>query len=290
MKIICILMLIFCLFGCNKEEKVVTLISQEDINNIDYSNMQEFDFDLHSNDYLLINLSELKVLYGKNIDKKIYPASLTKVMTMNTVLNYCSNLDDVSSLTKEQMDELISQDASIANLKTDYDYSIKDLLYALILPSGADAAIALENYFNKNGLDLVEEMNKRANHLGLKNTNFVNTTGLHDDNHYTTLNDLLLIVMDTLKNDEARTILKTFRTTLADDTMVTSTLISTQNAYVKVLGGKTGTTDEAGQLMMSFFTDNNRSYLLMTADALGHGYREYYHYEDSKEVYKQLFN
>jgi len=286
-KLLCLLLL-FCLIGCKKQEKVIIPVTEDDINNVDYSNAKELDIALHSNSYLLINLSELKVLYAKNNDKKIYPASLTKVLTMDVVLEHCA-LNDTSSLSEEEMDELIDNDASIAYLQTDYDYTVEDLLYALILPSGADGAKALENYFIDNDLNLVDEMNKKITTLGLKQSHFVNTTGLHDDDHYTTLDDMLLIVLDTLDKAEARKILKTFRTKLSDGTIVSSTLISTQNEYVTVLGGKTGTTDEAGQLMMSFFTNNNRSYMLITADALGHGYKEYYHFEDAITIYKYLF-
>ncbi len=280
--ICCLLFLCAC-----KEKKNVDIT---EINDFVYDDISQFNFDIHSKEYLLVRLSDFKVLYSKEADKKIYPASLTKIMTLDTVLNLIPNLDDVSSISQEQINLLIEENASIAYLEADYEYTIRELLYALILPSGADAAVALENYFINHGMNLVEEMNKQLKSIGCDDTNFVNTTGLHDDNHYTTLNDILKYTIDVLSYEEGRKILESFTYTTKDGILLFSTLLYIQNDCVEVLGGKTGFTDESGQSILVLYRAKNRSYILITANAPGDpSLDQYWHYQDAIEIMNNLY-
>lgn len=287
-KIFILFITLLLISGC-AEKKEPYVFTVDDLPDLDYSNIQEFDFDLHSQEYLLVNLSELNVLYGKDIDKQIYPASLTKLFTLDTILHLCDNLDDTSFITREQHDYLIEENASIAWLEVNEPYTIEELLYALILPSGADAALALENCVSLKGYNLVDEMNKLCENLGLNNSHFTNTTGLHDDDLYTTLDDILKLVIDVLKYDTARKILKSTNARLHDDTPTISTLIATLNPYVHIYGGKTGTTDESGQSVLVFYEYQNRNYMLIVANAMGHKYKEYFHLDDALKVFEQLY-
>lgn len=287
-KILLVLCMCLLLVSCKQKEPSY-VFSSDDINNLDYSNMQEFDFDLHCKEYMLVRLSDFKVLYGKDLDKKIYPASLTKLLTMNTVLHLCNNLSDTSTLTEEQLKKLYEEDSSLAYLDINEAYTIEELLYALILPSGGDAAVALSNYMDAKGYNLVNEMNKLSSSLGCKNSHFSNPTGLHDENLYTTLNDYFLIVLDTLQNDVARKILKSTFYKAHDDTPFMSTLLRSLNDNVNVLGGKTGTTDESGQSVMVFYEKDNRSYMLIVANAMDYGNKEYFHMEDALKVFDELY-
>lgn len=286
-----ILILILCLFlfSCSKEKEPAYVFSIDDVNNIDYENIKQFDFDLHSDKYMLVCLSDFKVLYGKDIDKRMYPASLTKLLTLDTVLHLCDNLQDTSYINDEQMKYCYEENASIAYLTIDEKYTIEELLYALILPSGADAAIALENYFNERNINLVNEMNKLCESLKLKDSHFTNVSGLHDDNLYTTLDDLFNIVLDVLQFDEARKILKSTNYRTHDDIPMLSTLLPLSNESIKVYGGKTGTTDESGQSVLAFYEHENRNYMLIVANAMGHKYKEYFHMDDIKKVFKELY-
>lgn len=286
MKKVLIILICLTLCGC-KQEKHVDLDS---INNFNYDNVQELDFDIHSQEYMLVRMSDFKVMYSKDADKKIYPASLTKLMTLDVVLNNASSLDEKSYVTYEQVMDLIEQDASLADLWTDYDYSLRDLLYALILPSGADGAVALENYFADRGMNILDEMQKQLEKLGCNDTHFVNTTGLHDDNHYTTLNDLLKIVMDILSFEDGRIILETMYYDNDFNLSLGSTLRRIYSNKTQVLGGKTGFTDESGQSVIILFKANNRSYLLMIANAMGDPYRDQlWHYDDAMEIMNRLY-
>jgi len=279
-----ILLLSSC--GTGKEEPF--LLETDSINQMVYDS-QSFDFSLYSEAYLLADLSQMKVIYAFNEDKEIYPASLTKLLTMDTIL-HLGDLQDTAYVDNEQIIELIREDASIADLVPQQDYSICDLLYALILPSGADAAAALENYAESLGVDLVEQMNLQAQKLGCRHSSFINTTGLHEDDHYSSLNDLLLIVMDILQYKTGREILETFTYQLDDGKQVISTLLPLSEMEDEVLGGKTGYTPEAGQNVMVLFRHNHRSYLLLLANARG-GFelRQNRHFQDVSEVFMHLF-
>ena len=286
MKKIIIILLLVCLCGCY-QEKYVDLNS---INEIDDSNASNFDFDLYSKEYLLLRVSDLKIINKKNEDKRIYPASLTKLATLATVLKHVDNLDETSSFSGEQYQALIDNDASIAYLKIGKEYSIRDLLYALVLPSGADAAVCLENYFNSNGMSLIDEINTYVKQLGCNDTNFVNTTGLHDDNHYTTINDLLKIVLDILSNDEGRQIIETLKYTSEDGMVFRSSIRLIGNGSTQILGGKTGFTTESGQSLIVLFKKNNRSYILLMANAMGDPYNdEHFHFDDAVEIINYLY-
>lgn len=287
MKKILLVLISLLLVSCNKE---IEKVDYELINQIDFSNVNELDLDLHCNEYMLVDLSEFDVLYGKDLNKRIYPASLTKLMTLDTVLNMVDDLSETSYVTYEQVNELIMQDASIAYINPNYDYSLKDLLYALILPSGADSAKAIENYFTNKNMNIVEEMNKQLNRLGCDNTNFVNTTGLHYDNHYTTLNDLLKIILDILRFDEGRKVLETIDYNLSDGIRVSSTLKTIAMKECKILGGKTGFTDESGQSVMILYRSNNHSYALIVANALDdRPNNEKWHFVDAMEIISELY-
>lgn len=286
MKKLIVLLLLICLCGC-KQDKYVDL---DNINRIDDSEVSNFDFDLYSSEYLLLRVSDFKVLNSKDADKVIYPASLTKLATLGTVLKHVDNLDVASSYTKQQLQALIDDDASLAYLVTDKDYSIRDILYALVLPSGADAAVCLENYFEKNGMSLIEEVNKYVKDLGCENTNFVNTTGLHDNFHYTTLNDLLKVVLDVLSNDEGRKIVETLQYENKDGRVFSSSIRFIKNNKAEVLGGKTGYTTESGQSLIVLFREHNRSYILLMANAMGDPYSEqHFHFDDAIEIINYLY-
>ena len=264
---------------------------EKEIREIKYEEEKPFDFELHSNSYLLMRLSDLTVLNSHNINEKIFPASLTKVMTLNTVLRLEEELSNTSSVSKDQINNLIELNASLAYLRADHEYSIEDLLYALILPSGADGALALENYFSNKKIDLINELNKTAKILKLKNSNFTNTTGLHDENNYTCVKDLLTLVLDTFKYEKAREILESLSITLDDGLSLNSTLSYIDNRGAKILGGKTGYTPQAGECLIMIFKYDNRSYLWISAAAMGKiSNGEFFHYEDAQRVLEEIIN
>ena len=290
MKKIFILFLVLSILSACTNLQVSSSDSQY-INNLKYDYVDYLDDDIHSSGYLLIRLSDFEVLYALNTSERRYPASLTKIATMATVLNYVDDLDDRSSVTYDQVVGLINENASLAYIQRDHEYTIKDLLYALILPSGADAALALENYFTAQNQNLVDLMNKHMKKIGCKDTHFVNTTGLHDDDHYTTIDDLYKIILDVLQHEEGRKILESLHYELEDGITVNSSLAYVSSSNVEVLGGKTGFTDEAGQSLVVFYRKNGRSYMLMLLNAMGNPYeKKYFHFEDALDIFYTLYD
>ncbi len=282
--LLCILML---LAGCHWKEPLT--VDTKSINVLDDIS-EELNGDIHSAEYMVIDMSDFHILYKKDADRQMYPASLTKLVTLDTMLHLCEDLNDLSYVSDSQVRWLISEDASLAYIQRDYPYTFRDLLYALVLPSGADAAFALWNYCEQRNLDLIEEMNRLCEDLGCTGSHFVNSTGLHDDDHYATLDDLFLVVMDILKNEEGRKILETLHYTLEDGTIVYTTLgVAFRNHEFRVLGGKTGYTPEAGQNIIALCKDRGKSYLVMTANAYGSYYlNQYWHYDDVETVFEHL--
>ncbi len=275
----------------NKEELLEKEIT---VNELNYDDIQELDLDLYSKSYMLVRLNDFKVLYGKNINSSFYPASLTKIVTLDTVLKYADSLDDVSRITSKDYEELIEENSSLAYIKVDYDYSLKDLLYALVLPSGGDGARALENYFINNGQNLIDLMNQNMVSLDCLSSNFTNSTGLHNDNLYTTLDDYAKLIIDVLNYEDGKEILKSYHHTLADGISVNSTLSSLENYFddIRIYGGKTGYTGQAGENIMILYAVNNRSYMLILANAPGNPYvdGENYHFIDVISVLKYLYS
>ena len=270
-----------------KKDEYVFEKENLNINEIDYSEMKELNLDLYSESYLLVRLNDFKVLYGKNINDRIYPASLTKIVTLDTVVSNVKDLNDASSYNEEDYVELIEANASLAGLAINREYSINDLLYALVLPSGADAGRALENYFESKGMDLITEMNNLCKRLELRNSHFTNSAGLHDDELYTSLDDYMKIIIDTLLKDNAKAVLKTFEKELADGSIMKSTLAGLNNRDdgTIIYGGKTGFTGQAGENIMVLFSKDDRSYLLILANAPGNPYEgQLYHMSDVNSI------
>ncbi len=286
-RVIPLLAIILVLCSCAKEQSFS--VDTSAINLMDHET-EAIEDDIHSAEYLVIDISDCDFLFSKDSDIRMYPASLTKLVTLDTVLVLADDLYETSYVTYDQVEALIGEDASLAYIQRDYPYTLIDLLYSLVLPSGADAAVALENYFAGKGINLVDEMNKRMEELGGTTSHFVNTTGLHDDNHYTCLDDLYLIVMDILKYKEGRQILNALKTELEDGTMVHTTMgVAYREHDFKVLGGKTGYTPEAGQNIIALCKYRGKSYLVMFANAYGNRrLNQYWHYDDVETFFEYL--
>lgn len=209
------------------------------------------------------NLSTNSVVYAKNIYKKLYPASTTKVLTAYIALKYCEDLDVNVTVSEYAANQ--ASDSSVCNIKAGDVISMRDLLYGLMLRSGNDAAIAIAEYISGDVATFAELMNKEAAAMGATQTHFVNPNGLPDDNHYTSVYDMYLMFAKALQNETFTRIIstKTYDTSYTDATgaPVEQTWENT-NQYLSgvstapegftVVGGKTGTTGEAGYCLVLF--------------------------------------
>lgn len=154
---------------------------------------------------VLIDANTGTVLAQKDADKKMYPASLTKIMTAILAIEM-GNLSDVITVDDDTPYEI---DGSHVALEPGEILTLKDLLYALMLPSANDAASTIAKHYGGSTDKFVKLMNDKSKELGALHTNFVNPHGLHDDNHYTTANDLAIITKYAMKNEIFRTIVST---------------------------------------------------------------------------------
>lgn len=144
---------------------------------------------------LLMDLDSGKILYSKNINQRFAPASTTKIMTALITLEKC-NLDEKVIVGKKPPYE----EGSKIYLLEGEELTIEQLLYAMMLESANDAALALSEYISGSKENFAQLMNQKALELGCKNTNFVNPNGLYDDNHYTCAADLAIIARSAMEN------------------------------------------------------------------------------------------
>lgn len=239
--------------------------------------------DLVSLDYAsagaLMDLSDAEVLYAKNVHEQLYPASLTKIMTALVALKY-GNLDDIITVDQVALD--IDPESSVCYLQLGDQYTLKQLIYGLLIASGNDAGNAIAQHVGGSIEGFVQMMNEEAYEIGATNTHFTNAHGLQDENHYTTPYDIYLMFREALKYDVfADAINKQSYTVTYTDfagdqyertwyaTSYYFTGAATAPDGVTVYGGKTGTTDEAGACLSLLSKDDfGNSYfsIIMNAD------------------------
>ena len=217
---------------------------------------------------VLIDASSGTILAQKNADKKMYPASLTKIMTAILAIEL-GELTDVITVDDDTPFEI---EGSHIALEPGEILTLKDLLYALMLPSANDAASVIAKHYGGSLENFVKMMNQKAKELGAYNTNFTNPHGLHDTNHYSTAADLALITKYTMENDTFRKIVSTTKyeiqtTNKKDEPRYFTTLnkliyntsynqIYVDGAYISpyyeyATGAKTGYTPQAGNCLVA---------------------------------------
>ena len=210
-----------------------------------------------------------KVLYEVDSNKKSSIASLTKIATTITAIENIKNLDEEVVISREILNT-VSWDASVAGLKVGDKVTYRDLLYASILPSGADATNAIAILSSGSIDNYVKKMNELVNKIGLKNTHFVNVTGFDDDNHYSTADDCRKLLEYALKNKLFRDVYSTNKYTLSNGLVVKSTIYKYNKKGVntsKIIGSKTGYTGNAGYCFSSLSNLNGHEFITIVLDA-----------------------
>ena len=200
-----------------------------------------------------------KVIYEKNAHEKMYPASTTKILTALVVLEKCE-LTEKAVVSKRAL-ELVPEGYSNANLKVGEEIDIKTLLYALLIPSANEAANVLAEHVSGSVEDFVLLCNKRAKELGCETLNFVNTNGLHNENHYCSAYDLYLIAKECTKYDAFNEIVKTKNFSIPATSIYTKNDRTFKNTNELLLNGtyyypyctgiKTGHTTPAGECLVA---------------------------------------
>ena len=241
---------------------------------------------LHSKYYGVYDLTDDKMLFSLNSDVKTEVASLTKIMTVLVAIENISDLDDTVTITNSILNT-VSWDASVAGLEVGDVVTYRDLLYATMLPSGADAANALAISIAGSIDGYVELMNAKAESLNLDDTHYENVTGLDEDNHYSSVNDVIKLLKYSLNNNTFREIYTTKSYTLTNGLKVSASI----NFYNKVmdldtsliLGSKTGFTDDAGYCISIYFKSDNHDLVAVTLNATRVN-DNYYNVKDAVDI------
>ena len=238
-------------------------VANEDIYFEDFYRKDEF------HGALLFDIENQEVIYSEHVNEQLYPASTTKIMTAYLALKY-GDMNDYVTVSENAVK--VPSDSSTAHLQKGDVLSLKDLLYALMLPSGNDSAVAIAEHISGSVEAFVELMNEEALILGATNTHFVNPHGYQDKEHYTTAYDLYLIFKECIKNELFLKVIasKSYDAVITQSNGSTRTVTWPQsNQFISggrevpkgitLIGGKTGNTFDAGSCILLYGHDTERT-------------------------------
>ena len=243
-------------------------------------NLDSFRYNQGFKATALMDIQDNKVWLSNNVHKRLFPASTTKIITIHLALKY-GNLEDIVTVSKTAT--LVPSDSSNADLQEGDVLTLNDLLYATMLPSGNDAAVAVAEHISGSVSAFVDLMNKEAQKMGATNTHFTNPHGYHDEKHYTTAYDLYLMLNEAILDKTFCDIIhkKDYTTCISSrngsrrevtwnqsNQFINGQRIVPNN--VSVIGGKTGTTGKAGACLVLYVKDDEgKDYIaiLMGADS-----------------------
>ena len=239
-----------------------------------------FDCDVktYSDSILMVNLDSDMVVFEKDADTKRYPASLTKIMTYIIAAEYFDDYDNTKIEIKQSViTNLQANGIACSGLEWHVGdkLTVTDLLYALMVPVGHDAATVLADYISKeSGTDFVAMMNDKAKELSCQGTHFTNVTGVHDPQHYTTARDIYLITKYAMGLPMFSKICSTSTYYLEGDDypiVTTNYMIDPGRGgdyfYTYATGIKNGTTDEAGRCLVSTAMYDGYAYMIVCLHA-----------------------
>lgn len=245
-------------FFCNQ-------VYANSIKKIDYKNdVTDIFKDITAQNLLLGETNSERILYERNSEEKIYPASVTKLMTAILVAENCE-LDEIVTVSENAVFSVPSGYVN-ANLQVGEELTVEDLLYAMLIPSANDAANALAEHVGGSIESFSTMMNTRAKELGCTGSNFTNPSGLQEKEHYTTTKDLYLIAKEAITKPIIRKIIKTTQYTLPETNKYTDLklkrIFTTTNYMIRssltkyycdyCIGGKTGYTTEAKNCVIEY--------------------------------------
>lgn len=248
---------------------------------------------------MLVSLDTGEVLYSKAENEKVYPASITKIMTVTLMLESNKyNPEGKIAMSKEALRLISGTGSVVSNLKEGEEITQLDLVYLVLLASCGDCAYLAAEYYGGSVENFVSMMNEKAAQLGLNGTHYQNPVGLHDQDNYTTAYDTYKLTEYALNNETFKQVCETTRYTVAATNMSQARSFSTTNflqdtttnyyyAYAK--GVKTGFTDEAGRCLVSTASYNGYNYIcVLFGCPVEVGKRN--EFIDSKELYRWAFN
>lgn len=215
----------------------------------------------------LFDLQDHDIVYAQSIHERLYPASTTKILTAYLALKY-GNLQDVATVSEQAV--VLEAGSTTCGLSAGDQITLEQLLYGLIMCSGNDAANVIAEMISGSVEEFANLMNREAQALGATNSHFMNPHGLHDEQHYTTVYDMYLIFSAAIQDETFRQIINTTAHTAQFTNSQGETVEKqwdTTNRYLKgesevpdgvtVVGGKTGTTNDAGYCLVLYSENEN---------------------------------
>lgn len=272
------------------------------------------NFEIAAEGALLVNLDTEDVIYAKNIDERLYPASLTKIMTALVLYENTSDLDDETiTISEYAVKSLDGTDSSTGGLKIGEVLTVRQMLYVLLLSSANEGANAIAEHVSGDVDTFVELMNTKAQELGMVGTHYANAHGLHDDDHYTTVRDMYILSKKFLSIDALKEVSFTTTYTLEATNKNNKRKLSSTNLlllnngqkctaekyknqayyYKYAKGLKTGYTDKAGRCLISTASKNGYNYLciVMKCPVYDDNNRKIrVEFGDTKALYEWAFN
>ena len=253
---------------------------------------EDVSVNLYSRHALLINLDTGEILFDHHGRERAYPASVTKIMTVIVGLEHASS-DEL--IVYADFEALFLANAAIVGFEFGEVRSLSEVLHATMLSSGADATTTLAYHVAGSYQGFVDLMNETAQRLGMHDTHFVNASGLHDNDHYTTAYDIAILLDYALNHMYFREIFTArvypFTNSEGNEQLMYSTMFLGMSSPTfnggEILGGKTGYTTPAGLCLASIATNGIHEFALITFGAPVDGQR---HIMDAFTVYEYFFN
>ncbi|MCX7714598.1 MAG: D-alanyl-D-alanine carboxypeptidase [Clostridia bacterium] len=256
--------------------------------------------EIHGEAGVLMDLKTGRVLYSKNADKRMYPASTTKILTAIIALEK-GNLSDVVTASSAAIAPITLQDSHMGILVGE-QLTLEQLIYGMLVYSANDAANTIAVYLGGSIQGFADMMNQKAKEIGAVNSNFVNPHGFHDDNHYTTANDLAAIARYAMQNEKFRQIVSTPRYIIPptnkyhEERILSSTnhLISkirnSYHYYPYAIGIKTGYTSQAGNCLVAAAKQGDTEFLSVILKSDNQGTTDgAYSFVDTKKLFEYAF-
>lgn len=252
--------------------------------------------DITANAAMLVSMDTDEVLYEKNADKQVYPASITKIMTVLLMLESDKYDSDAKIAMSEQALDLISgTGSSVSLLRAGEEITQLDLVYMVLMSSYGDCALLAAEYYGGSAENFVAMMNSRATELGLTNTHYENPIGLHHQENYTTARDTYVLTKFALQNTTFKEVCEstrhTVKTSLSGQRVLSTTNFLQDNTtnyyYTYAKGVKTGYTDEAGRCLVSTASYNGYNYMCLVFGCPPNAKN---HFTESADLYRWAFN
>lgn len=220
----------------------------------------------------IFNADNMELLYGENENQIIQIASMTKIMTAIVGVENIRDLNEKIIIDYEVIANKLDSDLAVCGIENGQNLTYHDLVATTLIPSGADSAMYLANIVFNDYDTFITKMNDKAYELGLENTHFDNPIGLDSTNNYSTISDVAKLLDYALENEILKEMMSMSSYTTSDGKItVKHTINKTANnngiVLEHILGGKTGTTGDAGICLASYSEDEGVNLISVVAGA-----------------------